>query len=86
MKIGIDKFLHTGVCFLVTICVTVATYWLGETASILCGALFSLGLGLGKEFGDSMAVGNKWDWGDMLADVVGILVAVGIVLIMLTLL
>lgn len=85
MKIGFDKFLHAGVCFLATAFVILATYWLGRTASVFCGVLFALGLGLGKEFGDSMAKGNKWDWGDMLADVVGILVAVGIALIIFTL-
>jgi uncharacterized protein YfiM (DUF2279 family) len=37
----------------------------------LYGAAFALGLGIGKEYGDSRAVGNKWDWLDIVADVLG---------------
>ena len=36
--------------------------------------LFGLGLGLGKEFGDEKSPNNKWDWMDILADVVGVIV------------
>ena len=73
---GKDKVLHACVCFIATVIVSIATYWIGETGSILCGALFALGLGLGKEYGDSKASGNKWDWWDILADLVGIGLAV----------
>lgn len=72
MKIGSDKFLHALVCFGATVVVSIATFWLGELSSILCGSLFSLGLGFGKEYGDSKASGNKWDWLDIVADVIGI--------------
>lgn len=76
MKIGLDKLFHAGVCFLGTAIVSCAMFFLGEAGSILCGSWFSLGLGFGKEYGDSKASGNKWDWWDIVADVAGIAVAV----------
>jgi hypothetical protein len=42
------------------------------------GASFALGLGVGKEYGDSACPNNKWDWWDILADVLGI--AFGLIL------
>lgn len=37
------------------------------------GVIFSAGLGIGKEFGDSRAINNKWDWSDMAANILGII-------------
>ena len=76
MSIGKDKFLHAGVCFIATLLVSIATFLLGQAGSIISGSLFALGLGLGKEYGDSKAKGNKWDWLDIVADCVGIGLAV----------
>ena len=44
--------------------------------------LLGLGLGIGKEYGDSQASGNKWDWTDILADVLGIAASMLILLAM----
>ena len=44
--------------------------------------LLGLGLGIGKEYGDSQASGNKWDWTDILADVLGIIASMLILLAM----
>ena len=52
-----DKILHFLVCFLAAI----------------FAPLFSLGLALGKEYGDSRARGNHWCWWDILADAIGLL-------------
>lgn len=76
MDIGKDKVAHYFVCFFATVCVSIPCFKLGQWGSILCGALFALGLGLGKEYGDSKASGNRWDWLDILADVLGIGTAV----------
>lgn len=38
---------------------------------LMCPML-GLGLGIGKEYGDSQASGNRWDWKDMVADILGI--------------
>ena len=81
MQIGKDKIMHAIVCFFATAIGGIATFWLGEVASLFCGGLFALGLGLGKEYGDSKASGNKWDWWDIVADIVGIAIAVVILLI-----
>jgi len=76
-----DKVLHFFVCFFATIGMSIATFWLGMVSSIFCGGFFALGLGLGKEYGDCKAVGNKWDWLDIVADCLGILTAVSVVLL-----
>ncbi len=70
-----DKLLHFMACFFATVSVTLCTCALGMLPSFLCGGLFALGLGLGKEYGDSKASGNKWSWADIVADVLGIAVA-----------
>ena len=51
-----DKILHFLVCFVAAI----------------ISPLFSLGLELGKEYGDSKAPGNHWCWWDILADAIGL--------------
>ena len=53
---GKDKILHFLVCFVAAI----------------ISPLFSLGLALGKEYGDSKASGNHWCWWDILADAIGL--------------
>ena len=53
-----DLFLHFGACFI-------------PSLFGLYGVAFALGLGIGKEYGDSQAIGNKWEWIDILADVLG---------------
>lgn len=35
-----------------------------------------LGAGLGKEFGDAAAADNRWDWYDVAADAVGVVLGV----------
>ena len=35
------------------------------------GIGLSIGASVGKEYGDSKASGNKWSWGDILADMLG---------------
>ena len=53
----LDKLLHFTICFAVSI----FQPWL------------AVGLSLGKEYGDSKAQGNKWSWGDILADALGVI-------------
>lgn len=71
---GKDKLLHFFMCFIAT--ATIGFF------SILGGILFSTGLGVGKEYGDSKAAGNRWDWWDILADAMGMVA--GLVLSILT--
>ena len=44
--------------------------------------LLGLGLGIGKEYGDSQASGNKWDMTDIVADILGIGAALVVLLLM----
>ena len=73
---GEDKIIHAVVCSLATLVIGACFLPLGWHC-ILIGAFFALGLGLGKEYGDSKASGNKWDWLDILADVVGMVIGSG---------
>lgn len=57
-KICKDKWKHFGVCLI----------------AALISTWFAIGLGIGKEYGDSKAKGNKWDWWDILADGIGVIV------------
>jgi hypothetical protein len=68
-----DKLLHFTLS-------AVSTFAL-SLASPIIGVSFTLGLGLGKEYGDSKAPNNHWDWLDVLADLVGIGVGVALSLI-----
>ena len=61
-RIGKDKWLHFAVC---------------TVASIIDTGL-AIGLAIGKEYGDSNAAGNKWDWMDILSDVIGIVLGTAI--------
>jgi len=63
-----DKYLHFYACF-------VATVLVAAIQGGVAGAWFAFGLAIGKEYGDSKAKGNKWDWFDLLADILGIIVA-----------
>ena len=60
-----DKVLHFLVCFIVT-------FGLSFINPIF-GAFVALIIGLYKEFTDSHKAGNYWSWGDLLADVLGII-------------
>lgn len=60
LGIRADLLMHFGCCFI-------------PSLFGLYGAAFALGLGVGKEYGDSRAINNKWDWLDFFADLLGIL-------------
>ena len=73
-----DKFLHFSVSAGTTFLMGIVTFFISMRDSMIASGLFSLGLGLGKEYGDSKAKGNKWDNWDIVADCVGIAVACAI--------
>jgi hypothetical protein len=51
----------------------------------LAGLLTAMGTGVGKEYGDKINPYNKWDWCDILADLIGTIVGItiGIIIIIL---
>ena len=66
-KLGVqsDKILHFLVCFLTTFVLSFI--------NPIFGAFVALMFGLYKEFTDSHKVGNYWSWGDILADIIGMI-------------
>ena len=56
-----------------------APIWFGGFTS-------ALAMGIGKEYGDECAEGNKWDWHDVLHDVLGGIVGASLVCLTLYLL
>lgn len=77
MKIQKDKILH----FSVNVVATIASLVLYRINPMLLIPMLAVGLSLGKEYGDSKAVGNSWSWGDIIADFLGIAVVVAIALV-----
>ncbi len=73
MKIPTDKIKHLSACFMVSTTAAViesvsgANYW----QSFLAGMTAGLAIGVGKEYGDKCAVGNRWNWLDIMADAIG---------------
>mgnify|MGYP007065044234 CR=1 FL=1 len=68
-----DKLLH----FIVNLIVVLSIGWINLPLAIG----LAVGLSVGKEYGDSKAQGNKWDWYDILADAIGIVIGLLLVLI-----
>ena len=48
----------------------------------LAGFCGGLAAGVGKEYGDECAEGNRWDWQDIAADCIGSLVGAGFAMIL----
>lgn len=71
-----DKVLH----FLVNVVATLISFGVAYINPRLLIPFLAIGLSIGKEYGDSKAKGNKWDWWDILAD------GLGIVFVLITLL
>ena len=71
MKIATDKVKHF--FFFVAISFTASTVEFGAEYhnAWIAGFIAGMAIGVGKEYGDSCAHGNKWDWSDIGADVVG---------------
>lgn len=81
-KTGIraDYILHFGICSLSTSIIgilsfIVVNHFLGYTPALIAslfGAVFALGLSIGKESGDKNNPNSGWSWGDLVADGLGI--------------
>ena len=63
-----DKILHFGVSLIISAILSYAF------PSPDVAISFTLGLGLGKKYGDMNALGNHWDNYDLMADLAGITV------------
>ena len=75
-----DYILHFGVCSLSTSVIgilsfLVVNHFLGYTPALIAslfGAVFAIGLSVGKEAGDKNNPNSGWSWGDLAADSLGI--------------
>ena len=74
MQIGKDKILH----FSISLCLTVSLGWI---VGILAGAAITLVIGIGKEMYDKKTPGNHFCFGDLAADLAGIVLGTGILLL-----
>lgn len=73
----LDKKKHFLVCMAAAFIAGIPFFITGKPLfALVAGASFSAGLALGKEYGDSKAIGNKWDWMDIIADAGGLIVGV----------
>ena len=77
-----DKIYHALVCAAATLASFLYMRSFFAFAPALASSwLLPMGLGFGKEYGDSKASGNRWDWWDIVADAVGTL---GVMAVLLT--
>lgn len=73
MKIQQDHIKHFGVCLIIAFIASSieagfgASYYQAAIAGIIAGGA----IGVGKEYGDHCAPGNKWNWSDIVADMTG---------------
>jgi len=83
MAIRKDHWLHFVACLFITL-VGFYVFGLGLNWpwNLVLSGILALGIGIGKEIGDAMNPGNKFDVTDLIADLVGIAVAVGIVFLL----
>lgn len=75
LHVPYDKLLHFGVNFALAM-TGFFRIWL---AVGLC-----IGASIGKEYGDMNAKDNRWSWGDILADLLGMALGLGIVTVLKT--
>ena len=73
IKIQRDKLLHFVVCMIVAAVTAALLGVVGASAwpAAVGGFVAAMACGVGKEYGDSKAPGNRWDRADISADAVG---------------
>jgi hypothetical protein len=73
MKIAQDKIKHFTACAIVSFTASAAEAAMGAQYhnAWLAGFVAGMAIGVGKEYGDKCAIGNKWDWSDIGADTIG---------------
>jgi hypothetical protein bacD2_23024 len=76
MKIQPDHLKHFAVCVAIALIASAIESWCGASyiQSFVAGIIAGGAIGVGKEYGDRCAPGNKWDWSDIAADMVGAVV------------
>lgn len=67
LGVGYDKVLHF-------VCSLGVVLLIGVLTSPEIGVTAGLFIGIGKEIGDEMCPDNRWSWGDIVADCLGVVV------------
>ena len=75
MKIQHDQIKHFGACFVIAFVASATEAGCGAlyTQSFIAGIIAGSAIGVGKEYGDHCALGNRWDRSDIAADLAGAL-------------
>ena len=83
MTIDRDHWKHFWICAIATLGSFgyMATFF-DFSPAFWSSWLLPMGLGFGKEYGDSQASGNKWDWTDIGADIAGTVAAMAFILLL----
>ncbi len=71
MKIATDKVKHFLACAAISFTASTVEFGAEYHNAWIAGFIAGMAIGVGKEYGDSCAHGNKWDWSDIGADAVG---------------
>lgn len=83
-KIPKDKKLHFGYSYIIAFICGLISLAINMNALQIfySGFTISCAAGFGKEYGDKLSPSNKWDWNDIIADMVGAILGVGSILIL----
>ena len=73
MRIEEDKIQHFVACATIACVASFVMAVLGVTylPCVVASFMVAMSCAVGKEFGDMRAVGNRWDWRDIIADLMG---------------
>lgn len=87
MNLGKDKYMHAAVCAIIAICSVVLLYMCKATllTANIGGLLTAMSAGFAKEYGDKCNPNNKWDWQDVLADLIGSIIGLLLITLILVL-
>lgn len=73
-----STFIHAGACFIITLVVSIAMYFIfniSMLAAATAGFISAFLCGIGKEYADYKNPNNFWNWGDIIGNVAGCIIA-----------
>lgn len=77
MKPSKERILQLVITAVITVIVgTVGFAMFDIGTAVYAGIAAGLSVSVGKEYGDSLTAVNQWEWGDILAGVIGIIAGI----------